>query len=111
MNEAVQVIDEMFTDMAMKAAEVDNELKQEQDEDFDYEAFGFSKDILAEVMQVSNYAKQLVIASAALQRLKMAKEAWMRQNYPEQWAEEHPDKVYSQQSDLIMVWFRRLWLL
>merc|ERR1712176_13307 len=99
MNEAVQVIDEMFTDMAMKAAEVDNELKQEQDEDFDYEAFGFSKDILAEVMQVSNYAKQLVIASAALQREKMAKEAWMRQNYPEQWAEEHPDKVYSQQSD------------
>merc|ERR1712157_648030 len=72
-NEAVQVIDEIFTDMAMKAAEVDNELKQEQDEDFDYEAFGFSKDILAEVMQVSNY--------------------------PEQWAEEHPDKVYSQQSD------------
>lgn len=88
---AVKDIDVMFTDVVTKLDEINND--EEVDDDASEEdpevvaanaiAALFNKDILNEVVEVSSFAKQLVIASAALQREKIAKDKWLRENRPE----------------------------
>ena len=71
-NEAIQIIDEMQTDLV-------NEIEAIGDDDncsFDEEVVlsnVFSKDILIEVSEISNFAKQLVISAGAIERKKMVK--------------------------------------
>lgn len=94
---AVKDIDNLFTDVKVILTEMVNTDQTDQ-EDVDAEAFGFCKNILKEVMDVSSFAKQLVTASAALQREKIARDKWMRENRPELF-EDEPETTYFASGD------------